>query len=786
MIDLYHKPGYRCVGMVCVLMLLAGCAGQSPKDTRGKSSDTFQEARERVEVPSESAAAATDADAAGEAIPKVEKIPGSGSFINEEAARSRPRQILAEDGEISFNFEALPIQEVVRAVLGEMLGENYVIAPGVSGEVTFATAKPINREQIMPILEMLLGWNNAAMVVRDGQYQILPVNQAIPGNLSPRLAKAASVKGYEVLAVPLEYISPGQMQTILEPYIREGAIVSADNARSLMVLAGTRAELQNYLRTIEIFDVDWLDGMSVGIFRLELVEAPDIITELEAVFGEGADTPLAGMFRFMPIERLNAIMVITPQEDYLDQAETWIRRLDRGQAGTANRLYVYRVENLEAGVLADYLLDIFGGSRSQGQSGSGGNNLTAGSIGPGLEPTSLSSINEGADSAARGQRQERAVTGADARQGTVLEDTENVRITAVEETNSLLIQATAAQYGSILDAIKKLDTEPLQVLIEAHVVQVTLNEDLNYGVNYFLSNFDPNSDGVNIGGGGGSEGGEGGEEGGGSSGGTVGGDGTSLNAPGFVSRSAGFDGQNTLLTFVSNPLNQFGDFFSATINALESVSDARTISSPTLLVRNNTESSINVGEQLAIANTTFNSVIGGGTGTTASTQFVQTGTTLTVTPRVNPGGLVYVELSQEVSQPSGTSGPNGNPNISTNTLTTNVAVQSGQSIILGGLIRDSVIEGESGVPFLRRIPLLGRAFESTTLESDRSEIIIIIKPTVVETIDKLQKVSDEFSRKFRGLKPMERPILMPNEEIPRKIDINETLNLDQPDDGSGQ
>jgi len=776
MIELNHKHPGRWMIAVLLLVMIAGCAGHDAKDSRAKSSDTYREARERVEVP-----ARPDADkdqestTAGE-IPKVEKIAGSGSFINEEVARSRPREVLTEEGEISFNFEALPVQEVVRAVLGEMLGENYVIAPGVSGEVTFATAKPVNREQIMPILEMLLRWNNAAMVYGDGQYQILPVNQAIPGNLSPRLARAASVKGFEVLAVPLQYIAPAQMQIILEPYIREGAIVSADNARSLMVLAGTRAELQNYLRTIEIFDVDWLDGMSVGIFRLELVEVADVIAELEAVFGEGAETPLAGMFRFMPIERLNAIMVITPQEAYLNQAETWIQRLDRGQAGAANRLYVYRVENLEAGVLADYLLDIFGGSRSQGQSSGNRNDLTAGSIGPGLEPVSLSSVNQEAELTSRGQSAARNENiGADSRQGAVIGDNENVRITAVEETNSLLIQATPSQYGSILNAIKNLDIEPLQVLIEAHVVEVTLNENLEYGVNYFLSNFDPNADGVS----GGDDGGD--------TGGTVGGDGTSLNAPGFISRSAGFDGSNTLLTYVSNPLNAFGDFFSATINALELVSDARTISSPTLLVRNNTESSINVGTQVAIANTSFNGIGGvGGTGTIASTQFVQTGTTLTVTPRVNPGGLVYLELSQEVSSPGARPTGGGNPDINTNTLTTNVAVQSGQSIILGGLIRDSMSETEEGIPFLRRIPLLGRAFESTTLSSTRSEIVVIIKPTVVESIDDLQSVSDEFSRKFRGLEPLKRPALMPNEGIPRKIDVNERLTPAAPADGMDQ
>lgn len=769
--------------VISATVLIAGCVSNQVDDTRSKFDPNYTDARERVEVPSlQPDSSSVDRETSTSTqIPKAEKFAGTGSFINEGAARSEPRQVLDEDGKIRFNFEALPVQDLVRAVLGEMLGENYIIAPGVEGEVTFATAKPVTREQIMPILEILLGWNNATMVYRDGQYQILPVQQAIPGNLSPRLAGAASVQGFEVLAVPLEYIAPTQMQIILEPYIREGAIVNVDNDRSLMVLAGTRAELENYLRTIDIFDVDWLEGMSVGIFRLELVETKEVITALETVFGESAETPVAGMFRFIPIERLNAIMVITPQQKYLDQAETWIQRLDRGEIGAANRLYVHRIENLEAGILADYLLDIFGGNRSTRPTGGNRNELTAGSIGPGLEPVSLSSLNEQAesqlreeeedatlvaDNSPRGNSQRSNSPQGNSSQGTPIGNSENVRIAAVEETNSLLIQATPSQYSNILSAIENLDTEPLQVLVEVHVIQVTLNEALSYGVNYFLSNYYPNVADGNTESGGDGEGSDG-------TGDRI--RATALNAPGFISQSGSFDGDNALLTFVSNPMSRFGDFFRATINALETVSDARTISSPTLLVRNNTESSINVGEQLAIASTTFNSLSGGDSGTTSSTQFVQTGTTLTITPRVNPGGLVYMELTQEVSAPSGTTGPNDNPNISTNTLATNVAVQSGQSIILGGLIRDTVSESESGVPLLRRIPWLGRLFENTSINSDRTEIVIIIKPTVIESIDNLQKVADEFSRKFRGLEPLERPLLMPHEKIPSKVDVRGSL-----------
>lgn len=742
---------FRFITTVLLCLLVTACAYDGRQldddDPTGANSrlSTVTNAEEEPALVFGSEEEEDDADAQ----PRTEKFPGTGEFINEDAARRRLAPALDADGEITLNFEALSVPEVVQALLGDLLAENYVIGPGVSGEVTFSTAKPIGRDQILPILEMVLRWNNAAVVYKDGRYNILPVSNAVRGNLSPRLGSAASVRGYEVLVVPLDYIAPLQMQTILEPYVQEGAIVSADNARSLIVLAGTRQELSNYLRTIEIFDVDWLKGMSVAVFNLERVEVGEIVPELESIFGAEADSPLAGLFRFVPIERLNSVLVITPQAEYLQQAEQWIMRLDRGSAGsTANRLYVYRVENLEAGVLADYLLDIFGGTRSNSNSDNdSGNNLTAGSLGEGLQPVSLSTLN---DSNAPGQQQNQPPPSGGDQSGVTLGNTENVRITAVEETNSLLIQASPPQYDSILAAIKRLDTEPLQVLIEAHVVDVDLGESLRYGVNYFLSNFNPD---------------------GGTDDGTGGGNplGGIVSAAGGNQRGGLFDGSNAVFS-ITNPVGVGNSFFQSVIQALETVSETRTISSPTLLVRNNTEATINVGEQLAIANTTFNGLGGVGTGgTTASTQFVQTGTTLTVTPRVNPGGLVYMQISQEVSNPSGTVGPNMNPNISTNVLTTDVAVQSGQSIILGGLITETYIESENGIPVLRRIPILGKLFSDTSYDVSRSEIVVIIKPTVIEAVDTLQAVSDELRKSFQGLRPFTKTKQLPQEKIPSEF-----------------
>ncbi len=651
-----------------------------------------------------------------EAFTGSERFVGTGVFINERATAPRAEPP-GEDGEITLNFEGQGIQEVVQAILGQLFQENYTIAPGVSGEVTFATARPLTRDQVMPVLEMLLRWNGATIIWREGRYHVLPISDAVRGNLVPRFDSAARARGYEVMAVPLRYIAPGQMAEILEPYAREDGVMRADDARSLLFLAGTRFELRNYLQIIETFDVDWLAGMSVGLFSLDRIEVGELLPELEAVFGEGGDTPLAGMFRFLPLERLNAIMVITPNEHYLDQAERWIARLDRSSPGAGARLWVYRVKNLEADVLAGYLGDIFG---------TGGTRATRpraerGALAPGMEPATITSAGEmRRQEPARGE-QPRATEG-----GLALGDDGDVRITAVTETNSLLIQATPAQYDAILSAIRRLDEEPLQVLVEAQVLIVELTDQLRYGVSWFLANTGPDAGGPEL---------------------------PNGFAPSRDQNALIFGaGTGALGSVTRRAVDR--TFVAATIDALETVSNVRTISSPSLMVRNNSSATINVGSQLPVQSTRFvGGTIGEGASTIGNVQFISTGVTLDVTPRVNPGGLVYLDIRQEVSSP-GAPGVGDNPTINTRSIQTDVAVQSGQTIMLGGLIQDDETQSQSGVPGIQRVPGLGALFRQTRNETVRTETLVLITPSVIDSSDRLRDVSDEMVRQFRGLQPL--------------------------------
>lgn len=735
---------YGLMALACIVFA-SGCAttgGASYPALEPQPRASAQPAR-TVPLPDGLASAEAPSPIQSEASPADTVRVGTGTFINRDLASRAPRSVAAE-GEVTFNFEGESLHAVIKAILGDFLQENYVIAPGVQGTVTFSTARPLRGEQALSILEMLLRWNNATLVWQDGRYTVLPIAQALPGNLIPRVGPAAAARGYEVRVVPLQYISAIEMEKLLKPYAKPEAVISIDPARNMLVLGGTAAELMNYLATIDIFDVDWLSGMSVGTYRLEQAEAGKIVTELEKIFGEGSGTPLAGMFRFIPLEGVNSIIVITPQPRYLGQVQEWIERLDAGGNQSGSRLYVYDVKNVKATDLAGTLGEIFGGQARSTRGGQGG------AVAPGLEPVRVSTLRRGEQPRFANEGQAGADTGGaavaqpffggegeaggvasgpivDASGGIALGADENVRVSAVEENNQLLVKATSQQWESIRRVIERLDQIPLQVHIEAKVVEVNLTDQLRYGVSWFLENAISNEGLRNL----------------------AAGRNSFSSIAGSIARSSADAPLQTSWTFV-------GRDAVATIAMLDSVSRTQVISAPSLMVLNNKSATINVGAQVPVQSVSIGGLPGTGTGTGTTnsfTQFLQTGTTLTVTPRVNPGGLVFMEIEQDDSTPVFADGAT-NPTVNNKTVSTEVAIQSGETLILGGLISEEGGRTKAGLPFLSRIPVVGGLFGEQSRTSNRRELIVLITPRVISNPDEARRITEDYKRQFRGLQPL--------------------------------
>lgn len=670
-------------------------------------------------------------------LPRPQIRRGTGQVINREAAGSPPPNLGGTTGEAVFNFEGESLHGVVKTILGDMLGQNYVIAPGVQGTVTLATPKKVSPASAMNLLEMVLGWNNARMVYSGGRYNIVPADQALAGNVAPRTGPASTARGFEVRTVPLRYVSATEMEKILKPYARQNAIINVDGARNTLSIGGSQAELENYLRTIEIFDVDWLSGMSVGVFPLQSGRAGRVVQDLERVFGESSKSPVAGMFRFMPIESANAVLVITPQADYLDDIQQWLERIDG--AGDSVQLYTQELKYIKARDLAQRLSEVFG-SGGGGNSGSGDPALM-----PGTSPVDLSSgaangtgdkdggatmgsTDSGTGSGSGGSL---SLGSGQSGSGSVSFEVEGrkVGVSAVDETNSLLVRASPQAWKSIQDVIERLDVMPLQVHIEAQVVEVALGGQLEYGVNWF---FEQAVNAPVAGGGAGLPSGLGRDIWG-----DLRGSVRDVNADGVGGLAWTFLGRNA----------------AAVITALDKVSDVTLLQTPSVMVRNNAEATLNVGSRIPITTTSINPGTGSDN-TVSQVQYLDTGVILKVRPRVTRDGTVFLDIVQEVSSPLARANNEVNVTINTRKLKTETAVQTGDTVMLAGLITDEVGRGSSGLPGLSRIPVIGGLFGRQTSNNRRTETIILITPTIVRDPREARTLTDEYGRRFRAMRPL--------------------------------
>ncbi|GAB1594547.1 type II secretion system secretin GspD [Lysobacter claricitrinus] len=675
--------------------------------------------------------------------PRAQIRRGTGTVINNRVASAPPSRLGGSSGAATFNFEGESVQAVVKAILGDMLGQNYVIAPGVQGTVTLATPKPVSPAEALNLLEMVLGWNNARMVYSGGRYNIVPADQALAGTVAPRTGPASTARGFEARTVPLKFVSATEMEKILKPYARPNSIVNVDNARNVITVAGTRAELENYLRTIETFDVDWLAGMSVGVFPLQSGRASRVVADLEKVFGETSKSPVSGMFRFMPLEGANAILVITPQAAYLDDIQQWLERIDG--AGSEPRLYSYELKYIKAKDLADRLSEVFGG----GARGNGGDTGAQPTLMPGLDSTELRDT-DGGSSASIGQTptsSDTSGTGStgggmssslslDPRQngnGSVTFDVDgqHVGVSAVDETNSLLVRSTPQAWASMRDVIERLDVMPMQVQIEAQVVEVQLSGALQYGVNWFFEQ--AVSDPVSSGGAG---------------------------LPNAAGRNIWGDLKGSIRPAdVTNPglaWTFLGKNAAAVINALDQVTDLQLLQTPSVFVRNNAEATLNVGSRIPISSVTVDPGTGTGGVTYSQVQYLDTGIILKVRPRITRDGMVFLDIVQEVSSPGTVADRNGNVRIDTRKVKTETAVQSGDTVMLAGLISDGVQRGSSGFPGLSRIPVVGGLFGRQNSRTDRNEVIVLLTPTVVRNPQEVRDLTDDYTRRFRAMEPLHR------------------------------
>jgi general secretion pathway protein D len=474
--------------------------------------------------------------------------------------------------------------------------------------------------------------------------------------------------------------------------------------------------LRHLLDIIELFDVDFLAGFSIGLYQMS-TDVKALGADLDRIFGTAAQSPLAGIVKYIPIERLNALLVVTTQPRYLEEAKKWIERLDKsGGVAGGLRLNVYPLQHGKAEKIAALLNEVYGNK----QGGS-----TAPTLAPGQRPAQIGTptapTTPGSPSAIQTPFQS-ALQSLVSFAGSGVSVSKDVRIIADNDNNALVILASPSDYDTIQHALRQLDVARRQVSVEVLVAEVTLTDDLKFGVEWFVNARNNTVGALRD---------------------------SSAALPRLPALAAGIDPRSLIPTSGGLQLINVGPGgdIRAVLHALGSDGRSKVISTPRVMVLDNEKAMINVGDQISVDTGASTGVTTGGTVVTTR-QYLSTGVILTVTPRINAGGRVTLDVNQEVSNPTSDS---SNPNIATRKAQTVVTVSSGETIPLAGLIQETNVTGSSGVPLLSKIPLIGGLFGTQSLTKKRTALVILITPTVVTNSDDARAVTDEIRRKLPSL-----------------------------------
>ena len=607
-------------------------------------------------------------------------VAGSDEFLGAVSDRRRPVLDInpSERGDaVKLNLVNASISDAARFVLGEVLGLNYVVEENVSGKVTVQSSTPLTHSALLEAFQTAIEYNGATLFYANGLVTVSPISRAPPAFVSPNDTRGL---GRRIVVIPLQYISTREMIRLLEPIVSDDAVLRASETRNVLMVSGSQNELDAILDAVNLFDVDVLEGKSVALIRLRSADPESISVELAQIFESEEGGTLEGVIDFIPNERLGSILVVTSRSKYLREAQGWISRLD-ASAGQARRSSaVYSLQNRTAEDLAPILANL----------------LTASGLG---SPTTAI-VPEGVPT--------RASDGG-------------VRLVADDTSNAIIAWATEDEHREIASLIRRLDATPPQVLLEATIAEVALNDELDFGVRWFFERgnfslaFSDLATGV-----------------------------VNSSFPGF---SFLFDGGSAQVA----------------LNALSSVTDVNVVSSPSLLVLDNREAELRVGDQVPVATQSAVDVTDGNAPVVNSIDFRDTGVILKIRPRVGESGRVIMDIEQEVSDvvTTTTSGIDS-PTIAQRFLRTSVAVNSGETLALGGLIQDRSSLLQTKVPLLGDVPVVGELFKSKEDDIDRSELLILITPRVIRDTNEARRVTDEFRQRLdapdellgrRGRKP---------------------------------
>lgn len=685
-------------------------------------------------------------------------------------------------GMVSLNFNRADLVEIIH-ILAQHLRLTYTIDPEVKGTVTINSAEPLRTEDLLPIFHQVLRMNGAVAVRAGNIYRIMPIKD---GKGLARPMGSNKEDSFALQIVPVRFFAVGEMKKVLSPFVMPGGEIIENPRGNFLIVMDLPSNIQRLMEIADLIDVQVFAGTRMEIYQPKVASAEELASEMTKVMqAYAASVPQTESFtaQFLPLPRINQLLVISHSEAAWTYAKRWLERIDIIAEGPGRRIFVYPVENGKAEELANVLsaalglpapaggpprrtledlhrstpggTSQFGGGRPTtgipGSSGTGFGGTGFGGTGfgsqqpfgayaaaqvpaPAGQPAAPPvPVPQPAPGLAPPQPTPPRVPAPGAPGAPTAKPEEQLRIVADPATNSLIIYGTAQEFQNIKNILKELDAVPRQVLLDVLVAEVALTDTESLGIEWeiksgntpFLDRTFP------------------------ARGSVLGG---LLNSLGAASAA----GLTPFPLGVTGIIGS-GNDVRVLVNALMRDSRVKILSSPSVLATDNRPARIQVGSEEPIATGQVTAATGAATPSSSTTiQYRNTGRIVTIIPQVNSKGLVNLQTLVEVSQRGqlvqvGSSGDLF-PSFDLRQAETTAVVQDGDTLAIGGIIAENKMNDKTGIPYLMEIPVLGRFFRNTTDETRRTELIMLITPHVIRNRSEGTAATEELKSKLSTLR----------------------------------
>ena len=611
---------------------------------------------------------------------------------------------LSSVDQVSFAADNMPVTQFVHSVFGEILKLNYVLAEELSSSeqpVTLNLQQPVSSRELYTLAAQILDGMDIVIQSKDDVFFIAPKDGAGKDNKTIGIGRARSdvpqVVGPIMQIVPIKYGINISLERTLADLV--SARVMPDFEKNVLFITGERSEILRALDLIELLDLPPSRSQHVGILRLTYINPEQFIKKVSDLMkAEGipvadAQSAKANLI-LVPLEQIGAVAMFGSDQLYIDRVNYWSQQLDQPSEGAEKRYYIFHPRYARAADLGASIASLITGGSSN-QVNRDGNQS---------RDTASAFNDRNGQGSSQSERQSNGGAQAIPAANTSVK-TDAVTMTVDERSNTIIFYTSGIEYQTLLPMIKRLDVMPKQILLEATIAEVTLTDELSMGLEFAFKN--------------------------------------------------GKFGATTKGAF---GVEKLGGVSLSYINGLDSVlvqlkaanTKVNVLSSPSLVVRDGVQANMSVGTDVpTVGSTTINP----GTETqSTSVEYRKTGVELSVTPTINAQGLVVLQINQSISNTLEGSTVAGSPSIFERSVTTEVLAQSGQTVMLAGLMSENTSKSNTKVPFLGDLPFLGKLFQGEKETSSKTELIILITPRVIDQPEQWQNIRQKLDSGMKHLK----------------------------------